>query len=202
MGFLREIPSGAKQIHVILLLYVYTHLPLSASFPFFFTVWRCKVLLWWLISIIICKTMVDLRNVYRQTFSSRTTHKCSFGSLCCTGNAENGEILFLSQGSRPGKDRLCRVLEHGNKGLFLLLRERVDFFLLNQSTWRYRYIVQFISGWDINMGGIANGWMDNAKCRDKWNLQYQMVIWFWDIFLESFLLVYRPEYYYDQTPCR
>nr|CAH0111300.1 unnamed protein product [Daphnia galeata] len=24
------------------------------------------------------------------------------------------------------------------------------------------------------MGGIANGWMDNAKCPDKWNLQYQM----------------------------
>lgn len=39
MGFLREIPSGAKQIHVILLLYVYTHLPLSASFPFFL---RCE----------------------------------------------------------------------------------------------------------------------------------------------------------------
>ena len=38
MGYLREIPSGAKQIHVILLLYVYTFASIR-FLPFFL---RCK----------------------------------------------------------------------------------------------------------------------------------------------------------------
>ena len=37
MGYLREIPSGAKQIHVILLLYVYTFASIR-FLPFFYGV--------------------------------------------------------------------------------------------------------------------------------------------------------------------
>lgn len=147
--------------------------------------------------------MADLCNMYRSVFwFEGTTHKCSYnrfwdrGSVYISETRWTEKFFFSTLGRiQPGRDRLCTVesLNTEIKIYFLLLRECVDFFLLNQSTWCYRrYIVQFISGWDINMGGIHNrGWMDHVWAQASGNLHQMGNFDFWDISLENFF-VYGP----------